>query len=88
MPLDVMLSRNEWQIKWNEGRIAWMPSASAVDASEVKQLALVIIALGLSAGRMIPIGLLIEKCKWGSLPRAFLAYRTSDCCRIIASSHL
>ncbi len=72
MPLDLMLSRAEWQTKWNEGRFTWIPETEAIDTQSMASLSVLCLSLGLSAGRMLPLGFLLELCRWERLRLVFL----------------
>ncbi len=70
--LDLMLSGAEWQAKWNEGRFTWIPETEVIDTQSMASLSVLCLSLGLSAGRMVPLGFLLELCRWERLRLVFL----------------
>ncbi len=66
MPLDIMLSEEEWQIKYQKGRFAWVPTTGITARNEIAGSLEFASVLVLSGMRMIPLGILAWRAKLAS----------------------
>jgi glycopeptide antibiotics resistance protein len=63
MPLDIMFSTEEWQIKYQKGRFAWLPGGDVNASNNLAGWLEFTAVLALSSIRMIPFGVLAYRAK-------------------------
>ncbi len=63
MPLDIMLSEEEWQIKYQKGRFAWLPTTGITGRENLAGWLEFASVLLLSSIRMFPVGILAFRAK-------------------------
>ena len=63
MPLDIMLSEEEWQIKYQKGRFAWLPTTGTTGRENLAGWLEFASIFLLSSIRMFPVGILAFRAK-------------------------
>ena len=63
MPLDVMLNTEEWRIKYEKGRFAWVPNTLITSGESLTGWLELASGLALSSIRMFPLGMLAYRAK-------------------------
>lgn len=72
MPLDLMFSMDEWQIKSQQGRFAWLTGIGINASNNFAGLLELTATLALSSLRMIPFGVLAYRSKLTKLAPIFV----------------
>ena len=72
LPLDVMISAAEWRQKWNRGGFGWLPATEVRALEDARAWISLAITLGLSAGRLVPVGFLLGCSRRYGWTAAFL----------------
>lgn len=63
MPLDIMLSTDEWQIKYKKGLFSWFPNTDITEREGFAGWLEFASALVLSTTRLFPLGILVYRAK-------------------------
>ncbi|TWU01286.1 VanZ family protein [Stieleria varia] len=69
LPFDLMLTRSEWQLKWDAGKLVILPGAELLRLDSWRASIGTGLGLTMSAVRIIPVGFLLFFCRNNSLTR-------------------